>query len=221
MKRTALLFDLDGTLIDSLPDLAHALNLQLAEEGLAALALADVRLMIGDGARKLVERAFAAAGQSPLTQPERQVARFLELYEDSPAVRTVIYPGVVETLSYLKSLDLKLAVVTNKPQDATLKVLAGLGMNGLFEVVVGGGAATALKPDPAPLLLALERLGAQPSQAVMIGDNANDVGAARAIGIPVVAVAYGYARTEPAQLGADILIESFADLTTALRWFPN
>ncbi|CAA6603538.1 Phosphoglycolate phosphatase [Rhodospirillaceae bacterium LM-1] len=219
MQILALLFDLDGTLVDSLPDLSHALNLQLAEEGLRSLEQAEVRLMIGDGAKKLVERAFGAAGRAPLADIEAKVSRFLELYEESPAQRTTVYHGVVETLSALKEKGLKLAVVTNKPQEATERVLAGLELGGLFDAVVGAGRTKALKPDPAPLLFALEKLGVGKEQAVMVGDNANDVDAAKALNIPVVAVTYGYARTAPESLGADLLIESMSDLPTALRWF--
>jgi phosphoglycolate phosphatase len=221
MKRTALLFDLDGTLVDSLPDLAHAVNLLLAEDGLCALDPAKVRLMIGDGAKKLVERAYGASGVSPLADIAAKVARFLELYEYGPALHTTIYPGVIETLTELKQLGMKQAVVTNKPLAATEKVLDGLGLASFFDAVVGAEDGLALKPDPAPLRLALQKLGASTELAVMIGDNANDVAAARALKIPVIAVAYGYARTLPDQLGADLLIERFDDLTTALRWFPN
>ncbi len=219
MQILALLFDLDGTLVDSLPDLSHALNLQLAEGGLRRLEQAEVRLMIGDGAKKLVERAFAAAGQAQPADIESKVKRFLELYEEAPAQRTTVYPGVVETLSHLKEQGVKMAVVTNKPQEATEQVLAGLELGHLFDVVVGAGSARALKPDPAPLVLALEKLGVGKEQAVMVGDNANDVDAAKALNVPVVAVTYGYARTAPESLGADLLIESMSDLPTALRWF--
>ncbi|MDK9722239.1 MAG: phosphoglycolate phosphatase [Rhodospirillales bacterium] len=221
MRHKSILFDLDGTLIDSLPDLAHALNRLLADKGLAPLELAAVRLMVGDGARKLVERAFAAAGNPQPHDIEQQHARFLELYEEGPAQRTAIYPGVVETLTELKSLGLKLGLVTNKPQAATEMILDSLRLSPLFDAVVGARAGLALKPDPAPLRQALEDMGAQSGQALMVGDNANDVQAAKALCIPVVAVTYGYSRIDPAHLGADILIERFSDLTTALRWFPG
>lgn len=221
MRPTALLFDLDGTLVDSLPDLAHALNQQLAGEGLAPLDLAVVRLMVGDGARKLVERAFAAAGRPLIDDPAGKVARFIELYEEGPAERTIIYPGVMETLTELRGLGMRLAVVTNKPQAATEMILDTLGLSPLFDAVIGANPGLALKPDPAPLRLALERMSAQSGQALMVGDNANDVNAAKVLGIPVVAVTYGYSRVDPAQLGADLLIERFSDLTAALSRFPS
>lgn len=221
MRHRALLFDLDGTLVDSLPDLAYALNSQLREEGLPPLMESAVRLMIGDGARKLVERAFAAVGQSPVSGLEAKIDRFLELYEDGPTVKTTIYPGVVETLAELRGQGFKQAVVTNKPQDASLKVLAGLKLDGFFDAVVGGSAALKLKPDPMPLSIALERLGVGVEHAVMVGDNANDVNAAKALGIPVIAVAYGYSKVDPEELGADLLIKDFSDLSAALRWFPK
>ncbi|MBF0169134.1 MAG: phosphoglycolate phosphatase [Alphaproteobacteria bacterium] len=221
MKRPFILFDLDGTLVDSLPDLAHALNLQLAEAGLRALGESEVRLMIGDGAKKLVERAFAAAGRSLPSDPAPAIARFIELYENGPAQRTTVYPGVLETLADLRQAGLHLAVVTNKPQNASLKVLAGLGLSQFFDAVVGAGASPALKPDPAPLKAALDLMQASPDQAIMVGDNANDVAAARALGIPVIVVTYGYARSEPAQLGADALIDVFGDLPQALDHFTS
>lgn len=220
MQPRALLFDLDGTLIDSLPDLTHALNRLFSEIGLRHLAEAEVRMMIGDGARKLVERALAAAGQAVVADFDNKLARFLELYEEEPAVRTRPYPGVMETLALLKTMGFKLAVVTNKPQDATLKALAGLGLDGFFDSVVGGGVTEKLKPHPMALAHALREMRAEAGKALMVGDNANDVEAAKALGIPVIVVAYGYSRIDPKQLGADLLIDHFADLPAALRGFP-
>jgi phosphoglycolate phosphatase len=213
---TAVLFDLDGTLIDSLPDLAAAVNRLLAAEGRPPLPDDAVKVMVGDGAGTLVERAFAARGGLPGPEVSPFLARFLADYEPRAAELTRPWPGVVETLETLKSLGLKLAVCTNKPSRATAEVLAALGLAGYFDVVVGGDDAPALKPDPVHVLVTLERLGVSAGQAAMIGDSLNDVLAAQAAGVPAVVVSFGYCRGPAVELGAEVVIDDFRDLPGAL-----
>ncbi len=215
-KRDALLFDLDGTLVDSLPDLALAMNAILAEQGKAPLALAEVRLMVGDGVPKLVARGLAAAGLAVAPLLERAVLRFLDLYEGRPAAHTTIYPDVPEVLAALRVQGYRLAVCTNKPVEAANQVLKALGLAPLLDAVIGGGSTPALKPDPQPFLAALAALGAGPERGIMIGDSQADIEGAKRAGLPAIAVAWGYARVRPDALGADFLIERFADLPAAL-----
>ncbi|MBI4968598.1 MAG: phosphoglycolate phosphatase [Rhodospirillales bacterium] len=215
-KRDALLFDLDGTLVDSLPDLALAMNQVLAEEGRAPLALAEVRLMVGDGVPKLVARGLTAAGLPVEALLERAVAHFLDLYEGGPAAHTTIYPDVPEVLEALRVQGYRLAVCTNKPVDAANHVLRALGLAPLLDAVIGGGSTPALKPDPQPFLAALAALGAPLERGIMIGDSPADIEGARRTGLPAIAVTWGYTRLKPEELGADHLIERFADLPAAL-----
>jgi phosphoglycolate phosphatase len=212
----ALLLDFDGTLVDSAPDLAAALNRVLAEAGRPGLALEDIKVMVGDGVAKLVERGLAATGPLPHEADlSAVVARFLELYGEAASLETRTSPGVVETLGSLKTAGWRLAVCTNKATRLTVQILADLNMAGLFEAVVGGDSLPVRKPDGGHLLGTLARLAEPPATAVMVGDSINDLLSARDAGLPVVLVTYGYgagARTQ----GADRVIDRFAELPAAL-----
>ena len=211
-------FDLDGTLIDSAPDLRVAVNKLLAEEGRRPLGLDEVIGMIGDGVAKLVERAFAATGDSGTAKADASLtARFLDFYEGHSADLTRPYPGVPETLARLRDQQWALGICTNKPENASNEVLRALDLARYFGVVLGGDSIAGVrKPDPRLLLAVIERLGASPAEAVMVGDNANDVHAARAAGIPVILRAGGYIRVPATELGADAVIETFAELPGTL-----
>ena len=213
-----LVFDLDGTLIDSAPDLHVAANLLLAEAGRAPLSLPAVIGMIGDGMPALIERAFAATGSPPAGADMRHLARrFLEIYQDpSRDHLTRVYPGVPETLDRLRRGGLRLAVCTNKMEAAAVAVLRDLGLADRFDAVVGSDRVPARKPDPAHVLAALERIAVPPSRAAMVGDGPNDVAAARGAGLPVVILSYGYSRVPAERLGADRVIARFSDLPAAL-----
>ncbi len=212
-----LLCDLDGTLVDSLPDLAAAIDELLEEEGRPGLAPEAVAAMVGDGVPKLIERALAATGGVP-AEPALAalVARYLPIYEARMTELTRPYPGAIETLRALKGTGWRLAVCTNKPEAPSRAILAGLGFEGLFEAVSGGDSLPVRKPDPGHLLGLLEGLGAAPGAAVMLGDSANDVRAARAAGLPAIAIAHGYGGTPARELGANRVIECFAELPAAL-----
>jgi phosphoglycolate phosphatase len=215
MKRNALIFDLDGTLVDSLPDLAAALAATLREIGAPALSSAAVRGMIGDGTPALVARALAARGL-PASLLDERLARFMALYEAAPVARSRPYPGVTETLAALRGDGRRLAVCTNKPQQAALAVLRGLALDGFFAAVVGGDVLAVKKPDPAHLRAAIAALGAAQGEAVMIGDNEHDVTMAKAAGVPVILVRYGYHRVPLETLAADLQIDAFSELPDAL-----
>jgi phosphoglycolate phosphatase len=215
MKRNALIFDLDGTLVDSLPDLAAALAATLREIGAPALSSAAVRGLIGDGTPALVARALAARGL-PASLLDERLARFMALYEAAPVARSRPYPGVTETLAALRGDGRRLAVCTNKPQQAALAVLRGLALDGFFAAVVGGDVLAVKKPDPAHLRAAIAALGAAQGEAVMIGDNEHDVAMAKAAGVPVILVRYGYHRVPLETLAADLQIDAFSELPDAL-----
>jgi phosphoglycolate phosphatase len=214
-KLRAVVCDLDGTLIDSAPDLREAANAVLNEAGRQPLGLDRIRTMIGDGTTRLVERAFAATGGVPADLASR-VERFLAHYEANATRLTKPYPGVEATLARLRASGLALAICTNKPHRATKTVLAGLGLDRFFSVVVGGDSLPVRKPDPRVLTETLKRLGIEARQAAMVGDNEHDVATARAAAVPMVLVSYGYARVPLAELAADCVIDRFADLPDAL-----
>jgi len=210
-------FDLDGTLIDSAPEIAGAVNALLAERGRPTLALDAVTAMVGDGSAALVARAFAAAGGALDADGHRlALARFLEIYEAWPADPAQVYPGVRETLAALAGAGLRLGLCTNKPERVTRAVLEAVGLARFFAAVAGGDTLPVRKPDPRHLAHVLDGLGVAPSRAAMVGDNAHDMSAARALGVPGIAVSYGYPRMPLADLGADALVDRFDEVPAAL-----
>ncbi|KAA5607341.1 phosphoglycolate phosphatase [Roseospira marina] len=217
-----IVFDLDGTLIDSVPDLALALNALLREEGLPPVEPAQVPGFVGQGARILVGKAMTAVGRpvadegAGAAELDRLHDRFVALYEAKPVEGTRPYDGAEAFLRALHARGVRLGVCTNKPHGATLGVLEALGLAALFDAVVGAGLIPERKPDPAPLRLALERMGIAPEQAVMVGDTPYDVGAARAAGVRTILVDFGYSPVPPAEVGADILVSSYAEMPAAL-----
>ena len=194
--RAAVLFDLDGTLIDSAPDLAAAVNTVLATHGAPALSLAEVTRFIGDGTRMLVARALAARGL-PEADIDAAHAAFRAAYDARGHALTRPYPGVRRMLARLAA-QAPLAVVTNKPAAPARDVLAHLGLAGHFAAVIGGDSTPALKPDAAPLRAALAALGT--SCGVMVGDSEADAGAAAAAGLPFALYTRGYARRSVAEI---------------------
>ncbi len=216
MKCDALLFDLDGTLVDTLPDLQSALNELLRGLGRRELRADEVREMIGDGTRALVQRALATTGAGADLDAAHR--RFLQIYEAAPTRLSRLYPGVEETLRRLHGSGSRLAICTNKPQCATLQILEDLQIARYFDLVVGGDIVPFRKPDPRHLLAALDRLGA--SAAVMIGDNENDYAAARSAGVPVILMRYGYLRVPANDLSPEAWLDSFADLPRTLANIP-
>ncbi len=207
----AVIFDLDGTLVDSVRDLRDAVNNLMAEESLRQFEVDEVKSMIGDGAAKLVERAVLAAKGDLARLPEL-VARFLKIYEANASRHTEAYPGVAETLTGLRSRGLSLAVVTNKPYAATIDILETLGLRGYFDAVIGGDTLPERKPHPAPIIAALKQLDVAPEAALMIGDNYHDVQAAQAAGVRAFAVTYGYSHKPHAELGAERLMDNMSEL---------
>ena len=216
MKGFLLVFDLDGTLVDSVLDLRAALNEMLRERGRRELSPPQVRRMVGDGAPVLVARALAASGADP-SEAVTALPRFLEIYEANAAQLTRPYPGVPETLRALRHRGYRAAVCTNKPQRATIAVLQGVGLLPFFDGVAGGDRFAVMKPDPGHLLGIISELGASPAASAMIGDNENDAAAARAAVVPLVLMRYGYARVDPDTLSADALLDRFSELPDALE----
>ena len=214
MQQAALVFDLDGTLVDSLPDLHAALNEMLRGLGRRELSAEEVRRMIGDGSQALVKKALRATGDAVDLENAHQ--RFLDSYEADPTRLSRLYPEVETTLRSLVGSGARLAICTNKQQATTLAVLDVFNIAKYFEVIVGGDVVPFRKPDPRHLLAALEQLGESPNQAVMIGDNENDHAAGRAAGTAVILLRYGYLRVPPETLAPDAWLDQFVGIPAAL-----
>lgn len=224
MKRAvrAVMFDLDGTLLDTVADLHAAACAMLIDAGLPPLALADTRRFIGRGIPNLVKRCLTHACGTPPTQAEwdTQVAVFRQHYRRTSGQHTTIYPGVVETLTKL-SARVPLACVTNKSAEFTEPLLASMGLAPYFQRVVSGDTLPHKKPHPQPLQHVCQHFGVPPHAALMIGDSGNDIAAARAAGCPVFCVPYGYNEGEPVRAeDCDALITDLTDALSRLELPP-
>ncbi len=206
-----ILLDLDGTLVDSVPDLQAALNRLLAGHRLPPLTRQQATAMIGDGVRILVERALAARGRAATPADH---AAFGADYEAHAAVATIPFPGIPEALTAMAAQGWRLAVCTNKPAAAARTMLADLGLAPFFAALGGGDSFPTRKPDPAHVLATLAAAGGDPGAAVMVGDHANDMLSGRGAGLPVVFCAWGYGDAAMAG-GAPIAAEP-ADLLALL-----
>ncbi|MSP42850.1 MAG: phosphoglycolate phosphatase [Alphaproteobacteria bacterium] len=212
-----IVFDLDGTLVDTAPDLTAALNHVLVREGRAPLPLTEVRNLVGHGARALIERGMSVAGASP-PEPElqRMLGLFLSFYGANIANHSTLFPGVTETLAHLRGGQALLGVCTNKPAALSQALFSALNMHGQFEAVLGSDSLPVRKPDPLHLIETVRQAGGDPARAVMVGDSATDVHTARAANIPVVLVSFGYTLIPAHELGADRVIDSFDALIQVL-----
>ena len=216
-----MLFDLDGTLLDTVDAISVALNQALAERSLASLPVSEVRTMIGRGGPILIERALgrlgAALDRSEQAALLQRYFLFYEHIESGAAHSARVYPGAADCLRQLHGLQLKLAVVTNKQRHLAHGLLERLGLGAWIQALIGGDSCERRKPDPQPLQVACAALGVQPAQALMVGDSINDVLAARAAGLPVVCVPYGYNEgNDPRQLPCDAFVDTLAQLPALL-----
>jgi len=194
----------------------------LREQGLPALPLAQARVMVGRGARALIEQGFAAAG-APL-DPARAAAlveQFIAAYLARIADESRPFDGVLAALDQLAAAGATLAVCTNKRTDLSLALLDALNMTDRFAAVIGADRAPAPKPDASHLLTAIAAAGGRPARAIMVGDSASDIGAARAARVPSVLVSFGYTEIPPADLGADLMIDRFDELAGAAARLLN
>lgn len=210
-----VLIDLDGTLVDSVPDLSHCVDAMMARLGLAPRGEAAVRQWVGNGVERLVARALIGQldGEPDPAEMARALPIFLELYAANTATRSVLYPGVREGLDWLQAQGYRLGCVTNKAAQFTEPLLTTLGIRDAFELVVSGDSLPEKKPSPLPLRHAARHFGVEPPEALMLGDSVSDVKAARAAGFGIICVSYGYNHGQDIR-GAepDAVIDSFTEL---------
>lgn len=208
-------FDLDGTLIDTLPDIASAANAMLADIGRPAVPVETVRGYIGDGIARLTKRLLTGTtdGEPEANAFEQALHVFERHYFEGVSRESLPFPGVAEGLDRLRSAGLKLACVTNKAERFTLALLSAQAMAAQFDLVLSGDSLPRKKPDPLPILHACERFGVAPAEFLFVGDSPNDVAAGKAAGCPVVCVPYGYTGGQDVRaLGADAIVPDILDL---------
>lgn len=216
-KVRAVLFDLDGTLLDTAPDLIAAANGLRALHGLAILPSSQFRASVSRGGRAILKAAFAHLDED---ERESLVLPFLNVYRENIAVGTILFPGFEETLHSLEAAHFRLGIVTNKPAWLTEALISAMGLAGRFSSILCGDSLPEQKPHPAPVLEACRQLGVKPEQALMVGDNKRDIDSARGAGAYSLAAAFGYTEGEEAieQWGADAVIYSPLEI---LSWLEH
>ena len=220
MPQPTIVFDLDGTLIDTAPDLIDTLNLVFAREALPPVPFDDARALIGGGARAMITRGLVAESRS--VSPallDRLFAEFIDQYSAHIADRSRPFPNLERALDRLTADGLRLAVCTNKLERLSIKLLQALGLVDRFAAICGQDTFGVQKPDPAILQKTIAAAGGRADAAVMIGDSATDVLTARAAGVPIIAVDFGYSDRPIAETKPDLIIGDFNDLPAAIAQF--
>lgn len=217
LNGATLVFDLDGTLVDTAPDLIATLNFILAEAGLPAAPADKIRPLISFGALRILDESFALFEQK---RSEEQLGelfeQFLEHYANNVAVKSAPYPNLIDFLDTTENAGARFGICTNKREGLSRTLLSELGLNDRFKAIVGRDTLDVCKPDPRHLIETILRSGGSEERAIMIGDSATDVNTAKAAGIPVVAVSFGYSDVPVHDLGADAVIDDYTELMAIL-----
>ncbi len=215
-----IMIDVDGTLVDSVPDLSWCLDETLKQVGLPPRGEAAAREWVGNGVIRIVERGIANdlnADHDPEIF-EKAMPIFRELYAENTSKRSTLYPGVHEGMDYLKTLGIKIGCITNKDAEFTHPILKDLGLWDDFEIVISGDTLAKKKPDPLPLLHGAKELGADPKKSLMLGDSTSDVKAARAAGFEIICMSYGYNHgVDIRESKPDVVIDSMAELAGLIK----
>lgn len=218
-KPKMVLIDVDGTLVDSVPDLAYCVDEMLKAVDMAPHGEAEVRHWVGNGVERLVRRALIGQldGEPDEALFDKAYPIFMDLYKDNTSKRSCLYPGVKEGIDYLQAAGYKLGCVTNKAETFTHPLLKDLGLFDYFESIVSGDSLEKKKPDPMPLLYSAEQLGVLAEDSLMLGDSISDVKAARAAGFQIICMSYGYNHgVDIRESNPDVVIDSMAELKDLL-----
>jgi phosphoglycolate phosphatase len=218
LKGATIVFDLDGTMIDTAPDLIHAANHALEQHGMARVPARIIQPAVGYGARAMIRTAMEHQGCAPAEDElTRMTEAFVAYYADNILVDSRAFPGLVAAMDALRGEGAILAVCTNKREGLAKKLLAGLALDGYFAFIAGRETFPVSKPDPGHILAAIQAAGGEPARAAMIGDSSADGDAAKGVPVPFVAVSFGYGESPVEVLGPDAVIHSFDELVPALR----
>ena len=220
-KPAMVLIDVDGTLVDSVPDLAYCVDEMMKQLGRPVYGEDKVRNWVGNGVERLTRRALIGQldGEPDDALFEKAYPIFLDLYDKNVCERSCLYDGVREAMDFLKTQDVKIGCVTNKNAQFTLPILEKLGVKDDFEIIICGDTLDKKKPDPLPLLHAAEKMGATPEQSLMLGDSMSDVKAARAAGFDIICMSYGYNHGEDIRdYNPDAVVDSMDEIKNIINW---
>jgi|TARA_B100001142_G_C14282517_1_gene635513 phosphoglycolate phosphatase len=212
-KKEIIVFDLDGTLINSAPDLCYALNQTLSEINIPEITLQEVMGYLGDGALELIKRGITKYSNIKNFDTELLRLRFLEIYDNCLLNKTDFYPNVLQTLKDLKKMDFTLAICTNKPELLAKRIINGLNGSSFFDIITGGDTYEFRKPDPRHLINTILETGKKVEAAIMIGDSDNDINCAKKANIPSIAVNFGYSKVPVESLNPDLVMSDYINLT--------
>jgi phosphoglycolate phosphatase len=222
LKRPEMvLIDVDGTLVDSVPDLAWCVDAMMRDLGMQEHGEQKVRHWVGNGVERLVKRALIdnLDGEPDDVLYCKALPIFQDLYSENTSKRSCLYDGVLEALEFLKSTDIKMGCVTNKASQFTMPILEDMGVRDYFEIVICGDMVERKKPDPMPLLQAAEQMNADPAKSLMLGDSMSDVKAARAAGFDIVCMSYGYNHgVDIHDSNPDVVVDSMAEIKNIIDW---
>ncbi len=220
-KKEIIVFDLDGTLINSAPDLCYALNQTLSEINIPEITLQEVMGYLGDGALELIKRGITKYSNIKNFDTELLRLRFLEIYDNCLLNKTDFYPNVLQTLKDLKKMDFTLAICTNKPELLAKRIINGLNGSSFFDIITGGDTYEFRKPDPRHLINTILETGKKVEAAIMIGDSDNDINCAKKANIPSIAVNFGYSKVPVESLNPDLVMSDYINLTQHIEDIKN
>jgi phosphoglycolate phosphatase len=216
-KKEIIVFDLDGTLINSAPDLCYALNQTLSEINIPEITLQEVMGYLGDGALELIKRGITKYSNINNFDTELLRLRFLEIYDNCLLNKTDFYPNVLQSLKDLKKMDFTLAICTNKPELLAKRIIDGLDGSSFFDRITGGDTYEYRKPDPRHLINTILETGKKVETAIMIGDSENDINCAKKANIPSIAVNFGYSKVPVESLKPDLVMSDYINLTQHIK----
>ena len=220
-KKEIIVFDLDGTLINSAPDLCYALNQTLSEINIPEITLQEVMGYLGDGALELIKRGITKHANIEKFDTELLRSRFLEIYDTCLLNKTDFYPNVIQALKELKKMNFTLAICSNKPELLAKRIISGLNTSEYFDIITGGDTYDYRKPDPRHLINTILEAGKKVENAIMIGDSENDINCAKKASIPSIAVSFGYSKVPVEDLEADLVMSNYINLTQYIKQLSN
>ena len=216
-KKEIIVFDLDGTLINSAPDLCYALNQTLSEINIPEITLQEVMGYLGDGALELIKRGITKHANIEKFDTELLRLRFLEIYDTCLLNKTDFYPNVIQALKELKKMNFTLAICSNKPELLAKRIISGLNTSEYFDIITGGDTYDYRKPDPRHLINTILEAGKKVENAIMIGDSENDINCAKKASIPSIAVSFGYSKVPVEDLEPDLVMSDYINLTQYIK----